>query len=38
MARVRYFRVRPAPYEYLVVVNFRVVPVLERKRKVGVEL
>jgi len=38
VARVCRFRVRPTPYEYLVVVDFRVMPVLERERKVGVEL
>jgi hypothetical protein len=38
VARVCRFRVRPAPYEYLVVVNLRVTSALERGRKVGVEL
>ena len=37
MARVRRFWVRPSPYEYLVVVNLRIIPVLERERKVRVE-
>lgn len=32
------FRVRPTPDEYLVVVNIGVIPVLERERKVRVQL
>lgn len=31
------FGVRPTPYEYLVVVDLGIMPVLERERKVGVE-
>lgn len=37
MARVRRFRVRPTPYKYLVALNLRIVSILERERKVGVE-
>jgi len=37
MARVGRFRVRPTPYEYLVTLNLRIIPFLERERKVGVE-
>lgn len=37
VARVCRFRVRPTPYEYLVVVDFSVIPVLEREREVGIK-
>lgn len=38
VARVCRFGVWSTPYEYLVVVNLGIIPVLERERKVGIEL
>ena len=38
VTRVCRFRVRSTPHEYLVVMNLGIMPVLERERKVGVEL
>ena len=36
MTRGRRFGVRPTPDEYLVLVNFRVIPILERETEVGI--
>ena len=37
MARVCRFRVRPTPYEYLVVMDFSIITVFEREREVGIK-